>query len=42
VLGEAPYVLTETLPRLLLAVVQLPLLAGAHVGALEIPDEDPT
>jgi hypothetical protein len=27
------YVLAEALPRLLLAVAQLPLLAGAHVGA---------
>jgi hypothetical protein len=27
-LGEAPYVLAKTLPRLLLAVAQLPLLAG--------------
>jgi hypothetical protein len=41
-LGEASYVLTETLPRLLLAVTWLPLLAGAHVSALEVPDEDPT
>jgi hypothetical protein len=29
-------------PRLLFAVPQLPLLAGAHVGALEVADEDPT
>jgi hypothetical protein len=41
-LGEASYVLMETLPRLLLAVTQLPLLAGAHVSALEVPDENPT
>jgi hypothetical protein len=41
-LGEASYVLVETLPRLLLAVAQLPLLAGAHLGALEVADEDPT
>jgi hypothetical protein len=41
VLGEVPYVLTEALPRLLLVVVQLPLLARAHVGALEVADEDP-
>jgi hypothetical protein len=41
-LGEASYVLAETLPRLLLAVAQLPLLAGAHVRALEVVDEDPT
>jgi hypothetical protein len=41
-LGEAPYVLAETLPRLLLAVTQLPLLAGAHVCALEVANEDPT
>jgi hypothetical protein len=41
-LGEAPYVLVETLPWLLLAVAQLPLLAGVHVGALEVADEDPT
>jgi hypothetical protein len=40
-LGEAQYVLAETLPRLLLAIAQLPLFAGAHVGALEVPDEDP-
>jgi hypothetical protein len=42
VLGEVSYVLVEALPRLLLAVAQLPLLAGAHVGALEVADEDPT
>jgi hypothetical protein len=42
VLGEVSYVLMEALPRLLLAVAQLPLLAGAHVGALEVADEDPT
>jgi hypothetical protein len=42
VLGEASYVLAEALPRLLLAVAQLPLLAGAHVGALEVPNKDPT
>jgi hypothetical protein len=42
VLGEVSYVLTETLLRLLLAVAQLQLLVGAHVGALEIPDEDLT
>jgi hypothetical protein len=36
------YVLAETLPRLLLAVAQLPLLAGAHVGALKVTDKDPT
>jgi hypothetical protein len=42
VLGEASYVLADTLPGLLLAVAQLPLLAEVHVGALEIPDEDPT
>jgi hypothetical protein len=41
-LGEVSYVLVETLPRLLLAVTQLPLLAEAHVSALEVPDEDPT
>jgi hypothetical protein len=41
-LGEASYVLAETLPRLLLAVTQLPLLAEAHVRALEVADEDPT
>jgi hypothetical protein len=41
-LGEASYVLVEALPRLLLAVVQLPLLARAQVGALEVADEDPT
>jgi hypothetical protein len=28
-------------PRRLLAIAQLPLFAGAHVGALEVPDEDP-
>jgi hypothetical protein len=42
VLGEASNVLVETFPRLLLAVAQLPLLAGAHVGALKVADEDPT
>jgi hypothetical protein len=31
------YVLAETLPRLLLAVAQLPLLAWAHVDALNLP-----
>jgi hypothetical protein len=41
-LGEAPYVLAKTLPQLLLAVTQLPLLAGVHVRALEVADEDPT
>jgi hypothetical protein len=41
-LGEASYVLVKTLPRLLLAVAQLPLLAGAHVRALKVSDEDPT
>jgi hypothetical protein len=41
-LGEALYVLAEALPRLLLAVPQLPLLAEAHVGVLEVADEDPT
>jgi hypothetical protein len=39
-LGEPPYVLAKTLPRLLLAVTQLPLLAEAHVHALEVVDED--
>jgi hypothetical protein len=39
-LGEAPNVLTQALSRLLLVVAQLPLLAGAHAGALEVPDED--
>jgi hypothetical protein len=42
VLGEASYVLAETPPWLLLAVTQLPLLAGVHVCALEVVDEDPT
>jgi hypothetical protein len=41
VLGEVSYVLTEALPRLLLVVAKLPLLARAHVGALEVADEDP-
>jgi hypothetical protein len=41
-LGEAPDVLAQALPRLLLAVAQLPLLARACVGALEVPDEDST
>jgi hypothetical protein len=41
-LGEAPYVFAETFPGLLLAVAQLPLLAGAHVGALKVADKDPT
>jgi hypothetical protein len=31
-LAQALYVLAETFPRLLLAVAQLPLLAGEHVG----------
>jgi hypothetical protein len=41
-LGEVSCVLAETLPQLLLAVSQLPLLARAHVRALEVADEDPT
>jgi hypothetical protein len=41
-LGEAPDVLAQALPRLLLAVAQLPLLVGACVGALEVTDEDST
>jgi hypothetical protein len=41
-LGEASYVLAKALPRLLLAVAQLPLLAGAHVRALEVANENPT
>jgi hypothetical protein len=41
VLGEAMDVLTQALLRLLLAVAQLPLLAGAGVHALEVADEDP-
>jgi hypothetical protein len=41
-LGEASYVLAKTLPGLLFAVAQLPLLAGTHVRALEVADEDPT
>jgi hypothetical protein len=40
-LGEAPDVLAQALPRLL-AVAQLPLLAGACVSDLEVPDEDST
>jgi hypothetical protein len=42
VLGEAMYVLTKTLPRLLLAVAQLPLLTWAHLGSLKVADEDST
>jgi hypothetical protein len=42
VLGEASYELAESLPWLLLAVMQLPLLARAHVRALEVAHEDPT
>jgi hypothetical protein len=41
-LGEALYVLAKSLPRLLLAVAQLPLLARVHVRALEVADEDST
>jgi hypothetical protein len=41
-LGEVPYVLAETSPRLLLAIAQLPLLAEARVGALKVADKDPT
>jgi hypothetical protein len=41
-LGEASYVLVKTLPRLLLAVAQLLLLAGARVRALEVADKDST
>jgi hypothetical protein len=40
-LGEASYVLAKALPGLLLAVAQLSLLAGAHVRALEVADENP-
>jgi hypothetical protein len=36
------YVLTETVPRLLLAVAQLSLLAEARVRGLEVADEDST
>jgi hypothetical protein len=39
-LREALNVLAQALSRLLLAVAQLPLLARACVGALEVPDED--
>jgi hypothetical protein len=39
-LGEASYLLAQTFSRLLLVVAQLPLLAGACVRALEVPDED--
>jgi hypothetical protein len=39
---KASYVLAKALPGLLLAVAQLPLLAGAHVRALEVADENPT
>jgi hypothetical protein len=41
-LGEASDVLVQALPRLLLAVAQLQLLAEAGVCALEIPDQDST
>jgi hypothetical protein len=41
-LREASYVPAETLPRLLLAVVQLSLLAKARVCALEVADDDST
>jgi hypothetical protein len=41
-LGEASYVLTKIFPRLLLAIAQLPLLAGARVGALKVADKNPT
>jgi hypothetical protein len=39
-LGEASYVFAETFPQLLLVVAQLPFLAGAHVSALKVADED--
>jgi hypothetical protein len=42
VIGEASDVLTQSLPRLLLAVAQLPLLVEASVCALEVADEDTT
>jgi hypothetical protein len=41
-LGEAPDVLAQALPWLLLAVAHLPLLAGVGVHALEVSDENPT
>jgi hypothetical protein len=41
-LGEAPDVLVKTLPRVLLIVPQLPLLARARVRALEVADENPS
>jgi hypothetical protein len=41
-LGEGPYVLAKTLPQMLLAVVQLPLLVRAHVRALEVAYKDST
>jgi hypothetical protein len=42
VLGEASDVFAQALPRLLLAIAQLPLLVGASICALEVADEDPT
>jgi hypothetical protein len=40
-LGEVSYVLAKTLPGLLLAVAQLPLLARVRVRALKVANEDP-
>jgi hypothetical protein len=40
-LGEASDVLAQALLGLLLAIAQLPLLAGTGVRALKVPDEDP-
>jgi hypothetical protein len=39
-LGEASDVLAQAFSRLLLAVAQLQLLAGARVRALEVPNKD--
>ena len=41
-LGEAPDVVTQGLAGLLLAVLEVPRVAGVHVRALEVADEDLT
>jgi hypothetical protein len=38
-LGETPDVISEGFTRLLLAASEIPRVAGAHVGSLEVPLE---
>jgi len=39
-LGEASSILVEGFPRLLLALAEIPQIAGADVGSLEVPLEN--